>query len=111
MTEGRVRVIALTDIHRTVEPGKPGDKSKGINPVAPKTQHIKSGTIFMTKDSDEYADLIKSGAIRRPREDDKIAVPVEQVALEDDDDEETEGKTKAKAPAKKAKEAGKDELV
>lgn len=42
-----IQLIARGTIMLTLEPGEPGDRSKGIAPKAPKVREIKPGTIFL----------------------------------------------------------------
>lgn len=57
------KVVALVTIHKTVEPGKPGDKNAGIAPTKPKVMEIEPGTIMMVG-KDEYKELKALKAIR-----------------------------------------------
>lgn len=57
------KVVALVTIHRTVTPGKPGDKNAGIAPTKPKVLEIEPGTIMMVG-KDEYNELKALKAIR-----------------------------------------------
>lgn len=84
MAEGKTKVIAKTVIHRTLEVGKPGDKSKGIRPTPPKVQIIQPKTVFMTRDKAEYDALLEAGAIREPEKGEKVAVDIENVNTSDD---------------------------
>lgn len=43
----KTKMIALNTIRMATEPGKAGDKNKGIPPVAPKTRVIPRGATFM----------------------------------------------------------------
>lgn len=90
MAEGK-KVIAVTEIHRTIAPGEAGDKSKGIRPKPPKVQIIAPKTVFMastTKDRDddtsEFDRLLAVGAIREPEKDEKVAVNIENIVPDDD---------------------------
>lgn len=90
MAEGK-KVIAVTEIHRTLAPGEPGDKSKGIRPKPPKVQIIAPKTVFMVStvadrddDTSEFDRLLKSGAIREPEKDEKVAVNIENIVPDDD---------------------------
>ena len=85
------KVIAITEIHRTIEPGVAGDKSKGIRPKPPKVQIIAPKTVFMAStkadrddDTSEFDRLLKSGAIREPEKDEKVAVDIKNIVPEDD---------------------------
>ena len=88
------KVIAVTVIHRTLEPGKPADKANGVSATRPKIQVIKPKTVFMTRDQDEFDDLMEAGAIRLPEKGEKVAVDIENVVAEDDA---TTTKTSSKA--------------
>ncbi len=57
--------VAITEIHYSKEPGKPGDKSKGIMPVRPVTGVIKAGTVFIPKDEEQRREFVDSGAARK----------------------------------------------
>ena len=57
------KVIAVTVIHRTLEPGKPADKANGVSATRPKMQVIQPKTVFMTRDKDEFDELMEAGAI------------------------------------------------
>lgn len=90
MAEGK-KVIAITEIHRTLAPGEAGDKSKGIRPKPPKVQIIAPKTVFMAStvkdrddDSSEFSRLLASGAIREPEKDEKVAVDIKNIVPEDD---------------------------
>lgn len=90
MAEGK-KVIAVTEIHRTLAPGEAGDKSKGIRPKPPKVQIIAPKTVFMAStvkdrddDTSEFDRLLKSGAIREPEKDEKVAVNIENIVPDDD---------------------------
>ncbi|PZQ95200.1 MAG: hypothetical protein DI533_20325 [Cereibacter sphaeroides] len=90
------KVIAVTTVHRTLEAGEPGDKSKGIKPKAPKIQVIQAGTIFMAStaerkgyDQSEYDELKALGAIRDPEKDEKVAVSVENIVADGADGSKT----------------------
>ena len=67
-------VIAVTVISRTIEPGKPGDKQKGIRPTPPKVQMIQPKTVFQTQSKEEFDELMSLGAIRLPEKDEQVAV-------------------------------------
>ncbi len=90
------KVIAVTNIHRTLVPGEPADKSKGIGPKAPKIQVIQAGTIFMASteerkgyEQSEYDELMALGAIREPEKGEKVAVSVENIVAESGDGSKT----------------------
>lgn len=81
------KYVAIHEVHLTVEPGKPGDKSKGILPVKPKVKVIPPKTGFMAE-TDIGDELVAAGAASESNE---------KVEATD------EAKTPArKAPAKKA---------
>lgn len=102
------KVIAVTVIHRTLAPGEPGDKSKGIAAKAPKVQVIQPKTVFLASndaregfDQSEYAELKASGAIRDPDSDEKVEVSVENLVVDEAGSKTTKTKTAStKAPAK-----------
>lgn len=97
MSDNRT-VIAVTVISRTVEPGKPGDRLKGIRPTPPKIQMIQPKTVFQTQSKEEFDDLMAMGAIRLPDKGEEVTVDP-SAAL-----------PKAKKPAApKAPAAGKDD--
>lgn len=84
------KVIAVTEIHRTIKPGQRGDKSKGISPVKPTVQIIAPKTVFMASteaDRDdgtsEFDRLLAAKAIREPEKDEKVQVDIENVIPED----------------------------
>ncbi len=61
------RLLAITDIHRCIEPGTPADKMRDIDAVPPKIEVIKSGKKFMPLNQTEYDDLIRlKGAVDAP---------------------------------------------
>lgn len=84
------KVIAITEIHRTVEPGAPGDKQKGIAPVKPTVQIIPPGSIIETTGS-ELADLRRLKAVRDPLPGEKIGVSISA----DDTDSQVQAKIAA----------------
>jgi len=53
---------AVHRIHMTLEPGKPGDKAKGISPTPPKSHIIMPGNLFKAQNEDQEAKLLKEGA-------------------------------------------------
>lgn len=84
------KVIAVTVVHRTLAPGQPGDKSKGISAKPPKVQVIQPKTVFMVSDDaregydqSEYDELLALGAIRVPDKDEKVEVSVENIVTDD----------------------------
>ena len=90
------KVIAVTEIHRTVKPGQHGDKSKGISPVKPTVQIIAPKTVFMASteaDRDdgtsEFDRLLAAKAIREPEKDEKVQVDIENVVPEDENSKKT----------------------
>lgn len=94
-------LIAINQIIRTVEPGVPGDKSKGIKATPPKTQVIQPKTIFVAQDETEFNELTEgpAPAARAPEKDEKVEVSIENVLPAD----EAAAKAQAKADAAKAK--------
>lgn len=113
------KVIAITEIHRTVEPGVPGDKAKGIAAIAPKTQIIPPGSI-LDATGEELKELRKLKAVRDPAPGEKIGVSIDpddtdmmvqaklaaaragmSTAPEQDDDGKSDLDAAAKAEAKK----------
>jgi hypothetical protein len=73
------RVIAVTVIHRTTTPGKPGNRREGIAPTPPTVQIIKPNTVFLAKDRAEYEELLAMGAIRRPEKDETVSVSLDSL--------------------------------
>ena len=105
------KVIAITEIHRTIEPGVAGDKAKGIRPKPPKVQIIAPKTVFMASTkadqddgSSEFDRLLKSGAIREPEKDEKVAVDIKNMVPEGD--AKSSQTTGTKAGENKAAETG-----
>lgn len=103
-------LIAINQIIRTVEPGKPGDKSKGIKATPPKTQVINPKTIFVAQDDDEFKELTEgpAPAARAPEKDEKVEVSIDNVLPKDAEADKAAAKeaaAKAKADAAKAKAA------
>ena len=97
------KVIAVTVIHRTLEPGKPADKAKGVSATRPKMQVIQPKTVFMTRDKDEFDELMEAGAIRLPEKGEKIEVGIENAVVGDGDDTTTKKTTKATSTGKSGK--------
>lgn len=97
------KVIAVTVIHRTLEPGKPADKAKGVSATRPKMQVIQPKTVFMTRDKDEFDELMEAGAIRLPEKGEKIEVDIENAVVGDGDDTTTKTTTKATSTGKSGK--------
>ena len=95
------KVIAVTVIHRTLEPGKPADKANGVSATRPKMQVIQPKTVFMTRDKDEFDELMEAGAIRLPEKGEKIEVDIENAVVGDGDD--TKKTTKATSTGKSGK--------
>ena len=91
------KVIAVTVIHRTLEPGKPADKAKGVSATRPKMQVIQPKTVFMTRDKDEFDELMEAGAIRLPEKGEKIEVDIENAVVGDGDGDDTTTKKTTKA--------------
>lgn len=90
------KVIAVTTVHRTLEPGVPADKQKGTAAKPPKVQVIQAGTIFLSSTDErkgyelsEYDELKALGAIRDPEKDEKVAVSVENIVAEGADGSKT----------------------
>lgn len=101
------KVIAVTVIHRTLEPGKPADKAEGIRPTKPKIQVIQPKTVFMTRDKDEFDELMEAGAIRLPEKGEKIEVDIENAVVGDGDDTTTKATSTGKSgKATKGTESG-----
>ena len=101
--EDKQKVIAVTVIHRTLEPGKPADKAKGVSATRPKMQVIQPKTVFMTRDKDEFDELMEAGAIRLPEKGEKIEVDIENAVVGDGDDTTTKKTTKATSTGKSGK--------
>ena len=99
------KVIAVTVIHRTLEPGKPADKANGVSATRPKMQVIQPKTVFMTRDKDEFDELMEAGAIRLPEKGEKIEVDIENAVVGDGDDTTTKKTTKATSTGKSGKAA------
>lgn len=53
---------AVNTIVMTIEPGKAGDKAKGIPPVRPKTATILPKTRFKAQNAEQEAELLAMGA-------------------------------------------------
>jgi hypothetical protein len=69
---------AITEVHITEEPGKPGDKSKGIRPTPPKVKIIPANSKFkIDPDSDEAQDLLRAGGIELTKDQDEAKNPEE----------------------------------
>ena len=107
------KVIAITEIHRTIEPGVAGDKAKGIRPKPPKVQIIAPKTVFMASTkadqddgSSEFDRLLKSGAIREPEKDEKVAVDIKNIVPEGDAKSSQTTGTKKAADAKSSQTTG-----
>ena len=64
-------VIAVNVVHRTVKPGKAGDRLHGVAPVRPKIEIIAANTRFTCKDQDEFDELMAMGAIRTLTDDEQ----------------------------------------
>lgn len=68
---------AITEVHITDEPGKRGDKAKGLPPVKPKVIIIPAkGYLTMDPDSDVAKELLAKGAIELAQEPNKADTPV-----------------------------------
>jgi cell division protein FtsN len=85
---------AVNTIVMTLEPGKAGDKAKGIPPVRPKTVEIKPKTRFKAQNQDQENDLLAQGAavVAEPLTEDVVTETVVT----------TEAKPKATTKAEKA---------
>lgn len=81
------KVIAITEIHRTVSNGQPGDKQKGIAAVKPVTQIIPPGSIIEST-GDELKEFRRLKAVRDPLPGEKIGVSISP----DDTDAEVQAK-------------------
>ncbi len=105
------RVVAVTEIHEVIQPGKPADKDKGIKAVAPTKRIIPAGTVFSVVGSREE-ELRGLKAIRDLLPGEKVAVPAESFHVEAESEVAERVKAgkakKAAAPAFKSK-AKKDE--
>ena len=107
------KVIAVTEIHRTIKPGQRGDKSKGIAPVKPTVQIIAPKTVFMASteaDRDdgtsEFDRLLAAKAIREPEKDEKVQVDIENVVPEDENSKKTKTTNKSSSKSTKGTESG-----
>lgn len=95
------KVIAVTEIHRTLAPGERGDKAKGIRPKPPKVQIIAPKTVFMASTeadredgTSEFDRLLASGAAREPEKDEKVAVDIQNIVPDDDENAKKTGTKK-----------------
>lgn len=86
------KYVAIHEVHLTVEPGKPGDKSKGISPVKPKIKIIPPKTGFMVE-TDIGDELVAAGA---------ASESTEKVEAADETKAPARKAPAKKAPAKKA---------
>lgn len=75
------RVLAVHEIQRTVSPGKAATLTSPA--VPPVVETIVPGTIFMTKDDDEYRQLREAGAVRVPEKGEKLVVNFEDMPTMD----------------------------
>ena len=107
------KVIAVTEIHRTIKPGQRGDKAKGIAPVKPTVQIIAPKTVFMASteaDRDdgtsEFDRLLAAKAIREPEKDEKVQVDIENVVPEDENSKKTKTTNKSSSKSTKGTESG-----
>ena len=74
------KYITRSTVIRTLEPGKAGDKAKGVAPTPPKTKEIAAKTnIMLDPDDQETIDLLGMDA---------IALAASEAEVEDDDDDE-----------------------
>lgn len=88
------KLRAINEIHRTLEPGTAGDKSKNLAPVRPQTEILKPGTYFMAMSQDQQDELLASGAA-------VLSASASRDSLDEEDEGDVvETKTKPKAPAK-----------
>ena len=78
------QLIALTEIHVTTAPGKAGDRSKGIPPVAPKVKIIPATAQFKAQNEEQQAEFIRIGAARPIDGDDEKARAADLVRITED---------------------------
>lgn len=78
------RVIAVHEIHKMVEPGKP--KTPTSKAIPPKHEIIKPGTVFNVT-GDWEAELRAAKAIRDPGKNESVPVDVSKIALPADEDD------------------------
>ncbi len=100
------RVLAITNIVEVIEPGKRGDKEKGIKPIPPKSRTIKAGTVLHVSGERE-AELRRLEAIRDIQPGEQISVPVDKVFVSSTDDDETRAAVGKEPKASKAPKAPK----
>lgn len=97
---------AITEVHITTAPGKPGDKAKGIAPTPPTVTVIPAkGLMSIDPDNDTCKELIRNRAIELDTS--EREKPVQKVSTK----KSTGKKPAAKKPAAKpvAKPADKDD--
>lgn len=96
---------AVHSIVMTIEPGKAGDKAKGILPVRPKTVTILPKTRFKAQNDEQEAELLKLGAavVADAPEADPVVDPAVVAAPKKSAAEKKADKAAAKAPAPAAK--------
>lgn len=94
------QLVAVTTIHLTLEPGQPGDRSKGIRPVPPKVLVIDANTQFKAMNEEQETELLASGAARKATKDDSGLDKLEDEATENSAAE--RAKTREANAAKKA---------
>jgi hypothetical protein len=75
------QLIALTEIHVTMTPGKAGDPSKGIAPVRPKTKTIPNGAQFKAQSKEQEDEFIAIKAARPVEAEDELARAANTVNL------------------------------
>ncbi len=90
------RVIAVTQIHQTIEPGKTKTATEAGKP--PKVRVIPAGTVFTVTGSYEQ-ELRDAGAIRDPQKGEKVAVDYSQAPLHVEDDDDAEARVLASKEA------------
>lgn len=101
------QLLALTEIHMTTAPGKAGDRSKGIPPVAPKVKVIPANAQFKAQSEAQEAEFIAIKAARPVDGDDERVRPSELVRIEEDAVEPAAGAE----PVVADREAGTDETA
>lgn len=62
----QVKVVAVSVVHKTVTPGKAGNRLTGEAPVKPVIQEIQPGVSFVMDEGKELDRLIAIGAVRLP---------------------------------------------
>jgi len=66
------QLIAMTEIHVTEVPGKPGDRLKSIAPIPPKVRVIPATSVFKAADAAQEKEFIDMGAARVAETEDRI---------------------------------------